>query len=460
MRMMQLRHTFLLLVLFTLYAALITTSHAATTSNSKLRAGPMVGATAMRQVKVWLQATGEGVARIEYWSLDEPKNILRSPTLRLTDETDHVAHFSLGLLEPGKTYGYRVMIDNREQNVAELLTFKSQTLWQWRTNAPDWKMAFGSCVFANDPKYDRPGRAYGGAPEDKRIFSQMAKQQPDLTLWGGDYLYYRETDEDSELGLRYRWRYDRGTPEQQVLLRTGSHISIWDDHEYGPNDANSSYGLKGEALSLFKRYWANPSYGLPETPGTFGVHRINDAEIFMLDNRYHRDSDDLQSEDKSKLGHAQLRWLKNALLASKSPIKIIAAGSQMTNLVNRWESWTRFPKERDEILKFLADHKINGVMVLTGDRHFTQLLKTERPGTYPLFELTCSPILSGVPSNLDAERANKQVVEGTFVAQRNFCTLDFSGPRAERKVTMRSFSTTGEKLWERDILVADLQTPK
>ncbi len=454
---MRLLHTFLLFALCTLFTA---TTNAATSSATKLRAGPMVGATAMRQVKVWLQATAEGAARIEYWALDQPKKIQRSPTLRLKSETDHVAHFSLGLLEPGQRYGYRVMINNREQKVGQPLTFQSQALWQWRTDAPDWKMAFGSCVFTNETKYDRPGRPYGGVPEDKFIFTAMAKQQPDLTLWGGDYLYHREVDEDSELGLRYRWRYDRGTPEQQVLLRTGSHISIWDDHEYGPNDSNSSYRFKGEALTLFKRYWANASYGLPETPGIFGVHRMNDAEFFLLDNRYHRDSDLLLSDDKSKLGKDQLRWLKNALLASVSPIKIIAAGSQITNEVNRWESWMRFSKEREDIMKFLVDHKINGVIFLTGDRHFTELLKTERNGTYPLHELTCSPLLSGVSSNLYAERANKQLVEGTFVAQRNFCMLDFSGTRAQRKITMRSFSTTGEKLWERDILLSELQTPR
>jgi alkaline phosphatase D len=450
------RRLFLLTVLFTLLAL---AGHAMA---SQLQAGPMVGATAMRQVKIWVQATGKGQAQIEYWELGVAKSTpvrMKTVAVSLTEETDFVAHFTVGLLEPGRTYGYRVMINGKEQKVPQALTFMTQALWQWRTDAPDWKMAFGSCVFANETKYDRPGRPYGGAQEDKRIFASIAGQAPDLTLWGGDYLYLREVDEDSELGLRYRWRYDRGTPEQQVLLRTGSHLSIWDDHEFGPNDSNGSYRLKGEALTLFKRYWANGSYGLPETPGIFGNHRFNDAEIFLLDNRYHRDHDALQSDDKSMLGPVQLRWLKNALLASVSPIKIIAVGSQITNQVNRWESWIRFPKERDDLLKFLIDHKINGVILMTGDRHFTQLLKNDRPGSYPLYELTCSPMTSGVSSNLDAERANPQVVAGTFVAQRNFCTLDFSGTRADRKITMRSFSNTGEKLWERELKLSELQTP-
>lgn len=443
-----------------IFVAALAISMATPADAAKLLAGPMVGATAMRQVKLWVQADAAGTAVIEYWDTTDAKNVSRTKPIRLEDELDHTAHFTLALLEPGRTYGYRVMIDGKEQKLPQTLAFKTQALWQWRTEPPEWKMIFGSCSYDNEAKYDRPGRAYGGPEENKRIYDVMAKQQPDLTLWGGDYLYFREVDEDSVAGLRYRWRYARSTPEQQALLRTGSHLSIWDDHEFGPNDSNSSYRLKGEALGLFKRYWANDSYGLPETAGTFGNQRFNDSELFLLDNRYHRDSDKLQADDKTKLGAAQLRWLKNALLASNAPFKIIVAGSQITNEVNRFEGWQRFPKERADMLKFISDHKIDGVIFLTGDRHFTELLKTERPGTYPLHELTCSPLLSGVPSNLDAERANKQIVPGTFVAAHNFCTLEFSGPRTARKLTLKSFSNTGEKNWEHTIGPGELQTPR
>jgi alkaline phosphatase D len=422
-----------------------------------LVAGPMIGATAMRQAKVWMQASGKGTAAVEYWSLAEPEKVSRTAAQLLSASEDFVGQFTLGLLQPGRSYGYRILIDGREQKVPQTLAFKSQANWQWRTEPPDWKLAFGSCVFNNDAEFDRPGRPYGGAVE---VFDHIVKQKPDLTLWMGDYLYHREADEDSEMGLAYRWGFDRRVPAIQPLLRTGSHLAIWDDHEYGPNDSNSSYRFKGESLKLFKRYWANATYGLPETPGIFGNHRFNDAEIFMLDNRYHRDNDKLQTKDKTKLGAEQLRWLKNALLASYSPVKLIAVGGQTTNEVNRFEGWHNFPEERADFLKFLVDHKINGVILLSGDRHFTELLKTDRPGSYPLYELTCSPISSGAVSSLDpAERSNKALVEGTLVNQRNFCTIDFSGPRAERKITMRSFSNVGEKLWERELKLSELQTP-
>ena len=66
----------------------------------------------------------------------------------------------------------------------------------------------------------------------------------------------------------------------------------------------------------------------------------------MTDNRTYRDSDKLLDEDKAMLGPAQLRWLKNALLASVSPVKIIVVGSQVTNTANpplRGKAGTNFP---------------------------------------------------------------------------------------------------------------------
>ena len=220
---------------------------------AELRAGPMAGASYMRGVKLWLQASGPAKATIEYWDTQAPKKILRAEPVALREDEDYVAHIVIGTLEPGRTYGYRVKLDGREQKVAQSLTFKTQALWQWRTDAPDWKLAFGSCAYTNEPAYDRPGRAYGGYREAMNIYDSIARQKPDMMLWGGDYLYHREVDFDSEAGLRYRWKRERGIREVQGLLRTGHHFAIWDDHEYGANDANASYRLKGESLKLFKQ---------------------------------------------------------------------------------------------------------------------------------------------------------------------------------------------------------------
>ena len=449
---------------FCIAAVLATTLTGAAAVAAQLTSGPMVGAAAMRSAKVWMQADSAATAQLEYWDAAadatvSPKKQL-SAAVKLSEDADFTGHFTINALEPGRKYNYRLLLDGKavstSQTAPESLSFSTLALWQWRTDAPDWRLAFGSCAYTNEAAYDRLSKPYGGPPEAANIYASIAQKKPDMMLWGGDSLYFREADYDSAYGLSYRWRHTRSAAQLQPLLRTAHHYAIWDDHEFGPNDSNSSYPFKGETLKLFKQNWANPTYGLPETPGIFTTFSYNDADFFLLDNRYYRDSDKLKSDDKSKIGAAQLRWLKNALLASVASVKIIAVGGQITNTVNTAEGWDKFPRERDDMLKFLVDHNISGVLFLTGDRHFTSMMKTERPDSYPLYELTCSPMTAGPITNPKRDRENPGVLEGTFVDQRNFCTLDFSGKKDDRKITVRSFSTEGKQLCEKQLRVAEL----
>jgi alkaline phosphatase D len=59
-------------------------------------------------------------------------------------------------------------------------------------------------------------------------------------------------------------------------------------------------------------------------------------------------------------------WLKNSLLYSSAPFKIIAMGSQAINPASPFDKWWDFPAEYDEMMNFLKENKINGVLFLTG----------------------------------------------------------------------------------------------
>ncbi len=48
-------------------------------------------------------------------------------------------------------------------------------------------------------------------------------------------------------------------------------------------------------------------------------------------------------------------------------------------------------------------------------------------------------------------------VPGTLVTQRNFCTLEFSGPPEARRVTVAVWNTQGARLWERQFNAVDLK---
>ena len=52
-------------------------------------------------------------------------------------------------------------------------------------------------------------------------------------------------------------------------------------------------------------------------------------------------------------GAEQLEWLKNALLFSRAPIKLVVNGSQMWNRVNRFEGWNQFATEQKAFAEWL-----------------------------------------------------------------------------------------------------------
>ena len=368
-------------------------------------------------------------------------------------EDDFALHLRLAGLEPGTRYRYQVLVDGRPSG--EPGTFATQPLWQYRTDPPELAVAFGSCAYLND-RFSRPGPPWGG---DYGIFDAIAARAPDLMLWLGDNVYFREPEWTSLEGMSARYRAYRAAPELRRLARAAPHLAIWDDHDFGPNDSDGSFTMKGAALEAFKRYWPNPSYGLPGVPGVFGMATLGDVDFFLLDNRFHRFPNRYPpTRDKAMFGPAQLEWLKQALVSSRATFKVIAAGGQFWNRRNRYESFGSFPAEQRALAEWLAERRIEGVLFLSGDRHFSELLRVERPGMYPLYEFTSSPLTAGVFRDLPAdERENPEAVTGTIVTERSFGMLRFSGPRKERAVTLEAYAADGRLLWQRRIAAAELR---
>ena len=418
---------------------------------AQLAAGPMAGYPAMRSALLWLQTDAPARVQIAWWPAGQAQARRLSAAVATDDAHRNTAHIDLAPLTPGTRYEYEVLIDGRAVEGLGGLSFRTAPLWQWRGPPPEVKVLTGSCAYFNEPEFDRPGRPYG---DGYGIYRAMAAQQADLMLWLGDNLYLREADYASPSGMAARYRRDRSRPELQAFLHATPQAAIWDDHDYGPNDGGSAFVFKQASLDLFKDYWDNPSYGLPGVPGIFTVLHLGDADFFLLDDRWYRDAPRaLETTDKALFGAAQLAWLKNALLESTARFKIIAAGGQLLNPNGRYDAWSRYPAEQGAFLVWLKEAGVKGVLFLSGDRHLTELLRIERPGRYPLYELTCSPLNSG-PAR--AETVNPARVPGTLVQARNFCALHFTGRGRERRLELAAFDVGGRELWRRAILLTDL----
>ena len=429
-----------------------------------LAAGPMLGPAGFRDVVLWVQTDRPGAVVVDYRPVAQDTSGAYVPAapgrVAVLAGPDGVATIVVADLEPGTRYAYTLTVDGQAVERPYELAFETQPLWQHRTDPPAFTLAVGSCAYVNDPPYDRPGTPYGG---DYQIFDHIAALDPDAMLWLGDNTYLREVDWESPDGIAYRYAHTRALPEMQRLLATAPNYATWDDHDYGPNDADRSYVLKSATLATFRHFWPNATAGLPGVPGVFTQFRWGDVDVFLLDDRYHRAPNDAPADpDKPMLGEAQLQWVIDALTTSNAPFKLVAVGGQVLPPEPAPGSETYVtvaPDERRRLLDEIARRRIEGVVFLSGDRHFTELMRMERPGTYPLYEFTSSPLTAGASSSRYAQ-PNPYTVDGTFVqGVRNFGTVTVEGPRAARVMTLRTYDATGALRWEHAIPAAELRAP-
>jgi alkaline phosphatase D len=425
-------------------------------ANQLLAAGPMLGYVEMQEANLWLQTTKPTTFEVSYWP-QNAKDSTRSFNGTTHPEQSNTAHIKLQNLDVGTTYNYELYLDGDLVTLPYETTFSTKQLWQHRTDPPNFSIAMGSCLYINDKQYDRPGEAYGKGTE---ILTKIHQKNPDIMLWLGDNVYYREPDFYSKSRMDYRYKDARNTPQMQPLLAKAINLATWDDHDFGPNNSNRSYRMREEALAIFKRYWANPSYGIEGTNGVFTKYKYSDVEFFFMDDRYHRAPNNLRKTYKDFFGQAQLQWLKDGLISSNATFKVVVVGNQVTNRRNQYESLFAYGQEFDDLMKFLSRNEVPGLLFLSGDRHFTELLKTERPEKYPLYEFTSSPLSSGSYSTLDESKEfnNPQRVKGTLVYEdQNFGMIRVRGKEDQRKLILQAFGSQGKKLWEKTITESELE---
>jgi alkaline phosphatase D len=420
-----------------------------------LQSGPMVAYSTMKEVKIWVQTKAEAQVQIAYWSKENPEK--KFFTLkRKTDQTmANSAHLIADALEPGLHYAYELLINDEVVVFPYPLEFQSQPIWLWRGDAPDFTFATGSCAYINEKKYDRPGNPYGG---EYQIFESIHEKEADFMLWLGDNVYLREADWNSETGILHRYTHTRSLPEMQAMLGNMHHYAIWDDHDFGPNNSDRSYHQKQFTQKVFRHFYPGLSYIFDE--GTTSYFQWADCEFFLLDNRYWRTPNKRADIDEHEiLGERQIQWLLDALVNSYAPFKFVVMGGQFISSIEAHERHINFaPEERQRLIDAIQRLKINGVIFLTGDVHHTELSRLAVDGAYPLYDLTISPLTSGVAGKGAEE--NEFQVEGTLVKDRSFGLLSVEGSRGQRTLTIEVFDSDGIELWERSISENELKFSK
>ena len=431
-------------------------------SQPGLKSGPWAGNVELRNATIWAEVTASAkTVSVKYYQQKNPKAITTIVYKGTLGNEFNPIKVELNGLDINTAYTYQLIIDGKPAITPYTTSFTTKDLWQWRKPAPDFSFLAGSCAYFNEPVYDRPGKPYGG---DSSIFETMARTPAAFHIWMGDNWYTREVDYNSPWGLYYRASRDRGQKILQQFMAKMPQYAIWDDHDYGPNDAGKSYILKEESREIFKKYSLNPSYG-EEGKGIYTKVSYGDVDIFLTDDRYFRSEDEMPdsvdgkpSAAKTFFGPMQVEWLKNGLLYSNAPFKIIVVGSQVLNPLNPYEGMDHYSYEYNELMNFIASQKIDGIVFFTGDRHHSEVIKKARDGLYTLYDVTISPYTSGISKVKDAELNNPYRISNTLVETQNFGKITFSGEKNKRMMKVEFIGVKGERLGEWSVNEAELKS--
>ncbi len=428
-------------------------------ARTEIVAGPMVGDVTYDSARLWMQLSTTETVTVKTLDI-RGREVGGAITLDVEGPAPFVLDVPLSGLEPDRTYRVAVYFSGEKVKLPE-----PEVLIRTAPapgDAAEWTLAFGSCL---DPNVVKP----------MEVFRGIETVNPLVFLFLGDCGYLPGTLEGFPEKHRDAFRVIcdlhkrlRCSPEMQPLLRSTAIYGVWDDHDFGTNEADKTFVFAKESLIAWQRYWANPGYGAPEkdNPGVYCKFSVGDVDVFMLDDRMYRDADK-DPQRKTMLGEVQLAWLKKGLLGSNAAFKLIACGSQMLTSDAGPDTWGNFRAERDGFVRWLFDNKVAGVMFISGGggRCFGDLTvrKPDPKDTkqYPLLELTSSPLAQKVADPAawktpNPDRVGGDGAGGGIVDDINFGTVEFGGPAGKRHATLRLRDAKGAVKVEKVIYAWEL----
>ena len=252
-------------------------------------------------------------------------------------------------------------------------------------------IAFGSCL-----KQTRP----------QPIWESVLAAKPDAFVLLGDNIYGDTRDMEK---MRAKWRSFDEVPGFRKLRERSRLLAVWDDHDYGENDAGADYPKKAQSQQVFLDFLSEPKDSpRRQTPGTYAAETIGPegkrAQFILLDTRYFRSglrrnpkrragqgpyAPHPLSSEATILGEAQWKWLEERL-REPAELRVLASSIQVLASEHGWEAWANFPRERRRLLDLLVKTRANGVVILSGDRHAAEISKLEGVLPYPLYDITSS----------------------------------------------------------------------
>ncbi|MDG1050528.1 MAG: alkaline phosphatase D family protein [Planctomycetota bacterium] len=331
---------------------------------------------------------------------------------------------------------------------------------------------FGDQVLVRN---ELPGRiAFGSCADQERpqpILEQVVQRDPDLFIYLGDNIY-GDTEDMEVLAAKYRMLAAR--PEFMALRSHCPSLAIWDDHDYGANDAGSEYPARATSRELFLDFWREPAASpRREHEGIYHAERFEadgrSLQVILLDTRSFRDPlvrtgesplPPFKNEYKptpdrgtALLGEAQWEWLETTL-REPADLRVIATSIQFGHSYNGWESWTLIPGERRRMISLIRSTAAEGVVFISGDVHWGEINRQRAAGMYPLYDVTAS----GINQDWDVIEPSARRV-GPAVSEHNVGWIEVDWAQADPSVKLMSMDASGSIRNQVDLRLSDLKLP-
>ncbi|MFT5755568.1 MAG: alkaline phosphatase D [Alteromonadaceae bacterium] len=356
---------------------------------------------------------------------------------------------------------------SRLTSTGQTLSGQKRAFSSGTTALKNQKILFGSC-----------------SHQDKvmPILDAINNEQADLFIFLGDNVY-GDTKNMQDLADKYQRLGEN--PGIKKLLATTPAIAIWDDHDYGENDAGSQYTQKATSKKLMLDFWQEPKdsprYRQSDGIYTSYLYGKNQQKVHVIlpDLRWNRDklaqvsTADYHAKRKPKnmgpyspsdvdnasmLGETQWQWLEQELL-KPAAIKIIGSSLQLLPEFTGWESWANFPQDRNRLMTLIKKHQVNGVIIISGDTHWGEMSKVSgflnTKLDYPLWEVTSS----GLTEEWKNVSPNKHRV-GNFTNSVNYGELNINWQASDPTITLRLKDITGQVFSENQLTLSSISPSK
>ncbi len=254
-------------------------------------------------------------------------------------------------------------------------------------------LIFISITFSFNYSYSLDRFAMGSCNKQYKpqpLWPVIEKTNPELFLWLGDVIY--ADTEDMNI-MQSKYAKQLSNKNYAKFISSIPVIGTWDDHDYGANSGNANYPKKAESQQLFLDFLGEPENSLRrQQEGVYSSYTYGQGQkkvkFLVLDTRYNRTKN--KKDRNNILGETQWNWLEKELTNSDAKIHfLVSSHSVLASKLFFSEEWKDAPVARKRLFNLIKKTKPSGLMILTGDRHFSGYIQ-KTYGNYKFHEIMAS----------------------------------------------------------------------